>query len=67
MLINALKLTSTDVDFDQCAVGLNLMLFPEAAQFVAREKELLKIHKLLYGYNSRSCVVLHSLGGIGKT
>jgi len=67
MLIDALKLTSTGVDFDQCAVGLNLASFPEAAQFVAREKELSKIHELLHGHSSRSCVVLHGLGGIGKT
>ncbi|KAH8757092.1 heterokaryon incompatibility protein-domain-containing protein, partial [Hyaloscypha finlandica] len=38
------------VDFDQCAVGLNLASFPEAAQFVAREKELSKIHELLHGH-----------------
>jgi hypothetical protein len=67
MLIDALKLTSTGVDFDQCAVGLNLASFPEAVQFVAREKDLSKIHELLYGHSSRSCVVLHGLGGIGKT
>ncbi|KAL5326422.1 hypothetical protein ACEPPN_004107 [Leptodophora sp. 'Broadleaf-Isolate-01'] len=54
-------------DFDQFAVGLNLASFPEAAQFVAREKELSKMHELLYGHSSRSCVVLHGLGGIGKT
>ena len=67
MLIDPLKLTSTDVDFDQCAVGLNLASFPAAAQFVAREKELSKMHELLYGHSSRSCVILHGLGGIGKT
>jgi hypothetical protein len=67
MLTEALKLTSTGVDFDQFAVGLNLASFPEAAQFVAREKELSKMHELLHGHSSRSCVVLHGLGGIGKT
>jgi hypothetical protein len=67
MLTKALKLTSTGVHFDQFAVGLNLASFPEAAQFVAREKELSKMHELLYGHSSRSCVVLHGLGGIGKT
>ena len=36
-------------------------------QFVAREKELLKIHGLLHSHSSRSAVVLHGLGGIGKT
>ncbi|KIN06814.1 hypothetical protein OIDMADRAFT_173997 [Oidiodendron maius Zn] len=55
------------VDFEQFAVGLNLVSFPEATQFVAREQELLKMHELLQDYSSRSCVVLHGLGGIGKT
>jgi hypothetical protein len=41
--------------------------FPDAIQFVAREKELSKMYELLQGHNSRSCVVLHGLGGIGKT
>jgi hypothetical protein len=67
MLIDALKLTSTGIDCDQCAVGLNLASFPEAAQFVAREKELSKMHELLHSHSGRSCVVLHGLGGIGKT
>ena len=62
-----MKLTSTGVDFEQFAVGLNLASFPEAAQFVAREKELSKMHELLHGHSSRSAVVLHGLGGIGKT
>jgi hypothetical protein len=61
------KLTGTGVDFEQFAVGLNLASFPEAAQFVAREKELSKMHKLLQGHSSRSCLILHGLGGIGKT
>ncbi|KAF1964751.1 HET-domain-containing protein [Bimuria novae-zelandiae CBS 107.79] len=57
------------VDFEQYAVGINLASIPEAAQFVAREKELLKMYELLHGHgrSSRSAVVLHGLGGIGKT
>ncbi|TVY12521.1 Vegetative incompatibility protein HET-E-1, partial [Lachnellula arida] len=55
------------VDFEQFAVGLNLASFPEATQFVAREKELSKMHELLQDHSSRSCVVLHGLGGMGKT
>ncbi|KAF2491466.1 hypothetical protein BU16DRAFT_565165 [Lophium mytilinum] len=61
-----MELTSTGVDFEQFAIGLNLASFPEAAQFVAREKELLKMHELLHGHSSRSAVVLHGLGGIGR-
>ncbi|KAF1974055.1 HET-domain-containing protein [Bimuria novae-zelandiae CBS 107.79] len=57
------------IDFEQYTVGLSLASFPEAAQFVAREKELSKMHELLHshGRSSRSSVVLHGLGGIGKT
>lgn len=46
---------------------MNVASIPEAAQFVAREKELQQIHKLLCHHSSRSTVVLHGLGGIGKT
>ncbi|KAI9682556.1 MAG: hypothetical protein M1822_006854 [Bathelium mastoideum] len=54
-------------DFDQFAVGLNLSAIPEAAHFVAREKELAEMHQLLHGHSTRSTVVLHGLGGMGKT
>ena len=67
MLTEATKLTSTGVDFEQFAVGLNLASLPQAAQFVAREMELTKMYALLHGHSSRSCAVLHGLGGIGKT
>jgi ATP/maltotriose-dependent transcriptional regulator MalT len=36
-------------------------------QFVARQEELAEMHRLLHGENSRSIIVLHGLGGIGKT
>lgn len=62
-----MKLNGTDIDFEQFTVGLNLASFPEATQFVAREKELRKIHELLHDYSNRTCVVLYGLGGIGKT
>jgi hypothetical protein len=61
------KLTGTGVDFEQFAVGLNLASFPKTTQFVAREKELSKMHELLHGHSNRTSVVLHGLGGIGKT
>jgi hypothetical protein len=64
-----MKLTSTGVNFEQFAVGLDLISFPEATRFVAREEELSKMYELLQGrgHRSRSCVVLHGLGGMGKT
>ncbi|OAL46248.1 HET-domain-containing protein [Pyrenochaeta sp. DS3sAY3a] len=55
------------IDFEQYAVQFNLSSFPEAAQFVAREEELAKMHKLLHGQSSRAAVILHGLGGMGKT
>jgi len=66
-MTEAMKLTSTGVEFEQFAVGLNPASFPEAAQFVAREEELSKMHELLHGHSGRSCVVLHGLWGMGKT
>lgn len=62
-----MELTGTGVDFEQFAVRRNLLLFPEAGQFVAREKELSKMHELLYSNRNQTCVVLYGLGGIGKT
>ena len=62
-----MKLTGTGVDFEQFAIGRNLVSFPEAAQFVAREKELSKMHELLHSNRNQTCVVLYGLGGIGKT
>ncbi|KAK6611224.1 NB-ARC and TPR domain protein [Botrytis cinerea] len=50
------------VDFEQFAIGLNLASFPEATQFVARDKELSEMFKLLQDHSSRSCVILHGLG-----
>ena len=59
-----MKLTGTGVDFEQSAVELNLASFPEVAQFVAREKELSRMHELLHGHSNRTRVVLYGLGGI---
>jgi len=36
-------------------------------KFVARENELAEMRRSLHGHKSRSAVVLHGLGGIGKT
>ena len=60
-------LTYLGVDYEQFAVALSLSLIPEAAQFVAREPELAEMHQILHGHPKRSAVVLHGLGGIGKT
>jgi hypothetical protein len=66
-MFEATKLTSTGVNFEQFTVGPNLVSFPNAAHFVARETELSKMHELLHSHSDRTCVVLYGLGGIGKT
>ena len=43
------------------------MLFRSVEHFVARKTELAEIHKALSGDGSRRVVILHGLGGIGKT
>jgi len=62
-----MELTRIGTDFEQFTVRLDLSTIPEAAQFVAREKELAEMYKLLYGRSTRSAIVLHGLGGMGKT
>ncbi|KAK5188299.1 hypothetical protein LTR99_011136 [Exophiala xenobiotica] len=54
-------------DSDQFVVGFDHWAIPEAAQFVARENELAEMRRVLHGHDSRSAIVLHGLGGIGKT
>jgi hypothetical protein len=58
---------SVGTDFKQFSVPLDLLSLPQSAQFVAREGELTEMHQILFGHNTRSTVVLHGLGGIGKT
>ncbi|KAN0067101.1 HET domain containing protein [Elaphomyces granulatus] len=49
------------------SVAFSLSNASEVEQFVAREEELAEIHSILRGDGSRRIVVLHGLGGIGKT
>ncbi|KAH7303005.1 hypothetical protein BKA65DRAFT_240068 [Rhexocercosporidium sp. MPI-PUGE-AT-0058] len=49
------------------SVVFSLFNVPEIEHFVAREEELVEIRKALSGDGSRRTVVLHGLGGIGKT
>lgn len=60
-------LTEVGAEFERFTVNLNLSAIPERVQFVGREKELVEMHRLLHGHTARSIVVLHGLGGIGKT
>ena len=55
----------SDEDF---SITFSLSQVSETEQFVARDKELASIHRTLVGSDgSRRTVVLHGLGGIGKT
>jgi hypothetical protein len=49
------------------SVSFSLSGVSETQHFVAREAELAEIHRALSGDDSRRTVVLHGLGGIGKT
>jgi hypothetical protein len=62
-----MELTELGDGHDQFTIGFDLQAVPEAAQFVAREAELAEMRRQLHGHKSRSTVVLHGLGGIGKT
>jgi hypothetical protein len=54
-------------DSDQFIVGFDYLAIPEAAQFVARENQLAEMCRFLHVHDARSAIVLHGLGGIGKT
>jgi hypothetical protein len=49
------------------SVAFSLANISDVEHFVARKTELVEIHKELRGDGSRRVVVLHGLGGIGKT
>lgn len=49
------------------SVSFSLSEVSETEHFVARQEELAEIHKTLGSDGSRRTVVLHGLGGIGKT
>jgi hypothetical protein len=60
-------LTGIGIKRDDFSVSFSLSDVPEIEQFVAREEELTEIHRMLRGDGSRRTVVLHGLGGVGKT
>jgi AAA+ ATPase superfamily predicted ATPase len=49
------------------SVSFSLSNVSEVEHFVGRKKELAEIHRVLSSDGSRQVVVLHGLGGIGKT
>jgi hypothetical protein len=68
---NALKRlreqTRAEVKHENFSVTFNLSDVPKIEHFVARKEELAEMHRRLKSDGSRRTVVLHGLGGIGKT
>ena len=60
-------LTRIGIQREDFSVTFSLSDVSEIDYFVAREEELAEIHRKLNGDGSRRTIVLHGLGGIGKT
>lgn len=60
-------LTRSGFKREDFSVTFSLSDVSEVENFVARKTELIEIDKALGGDGSRRAVVLHGLGGIGKT
>ena len=60
-------LTRVGAKREDFSVTFNLSDVPDIENFVAREEELAEMHRRLRSDGSRRSVVLHGLGGIGKT
>jgi ATP/maltotriose-dependent transcriptional regulator MalT len=60
-------LTRIGIKHKDFSVAFSLSDVSEIEHFVAREQELAEMHKTLSGDGSRRTIVLHGLGGIGKT
>jgi hypothetical protein len=60
-------LTGIGRKFEDFSISFSLSDVSEIEYFVAREEELAEMHKTLSGNGDRRAVVLHGLGGIGKT
>jgi hypothetical protein len=60
-------LTRLGIKREDFSVAFNLSNVPKIEDFVAREEELAEMHGSLKSDGSRQTVILHGLGGIGKT
>ena len=67
VFMNRKLLTRIGIQYEDFSVAFSLSEVPEIDHFVAREEELAEMHRKLNGDGSRRTVVLHGLGGIGKT
>ncbi|RYP25684.1 hypothetical protein DL766_006952 [Monosporascus sp. MC13-8B] len=61
------SLTYPGIQHEDFSVTFSLSGVPEIEHFVAREQELAEMRETLNSDGSRRVVVLHGLGGIGKT
>jgi hypothetical protein len=66
-VISRKLLTRAGIKREDFSVAFSLSNISDAEHFVAREEELAEMHTKLSGDGSRRTVVLHGLGGIGKT
>lgn len=64
---NRKLLTGSGHKREDFSVTFSLSDISDVEHFVARKTELIEIHHVLSGDGSRRVVVLHGLGGIGKT
>jgi hypothetical protein len=60
-------LTGIGIRHKDFSVAFSLSDVSEIEHFVAREEEIAEMHKTLSSDGSRRTIVLHGLGGIGKT
>ncbi|KAK2591966.1 hypothetical protein QQS21_010338 [Conoideocrella luteorostrata] len=58
------KATKGSIDF---SVIFSLSEVPESQYFIAREREIAEVRRMLSSDGSRRAVTIHGLGGIGKT
>src|ERR1700722_16147505 len=61
------SLTGIGIKHEDFSIAFSLSNVSEIEHFVAREEELAEMHRTLSGNGGRRTVVLHGLGGIGKT
>ena len=66
-LINLLVYLIVSADSDFFSIGFSISEANETRHFVARENELAEIDEILRNGDGRRTVVLHGLGGMGKT
>lgn len=67
MIVMTIQRIARIIAEETFSVSFSLSEVSETEYFVARQEELTEIHNTLSGDGSRRTVVLHGLGGIGKT